>query len=92
MHILLWTEDARELARFMGYFLSKLAREVGRLTGWKEKIFGRRYQAIVVSTFTSHLRPSWRAGQFFRARLGLTNCAKRNIPSRNIGAHHNARC
>ncbi len=49
MHLLLWTENARELAKFMGYFLSKLAREVGRLTGWKEKIFGRRYQAIVVS-------------------------------------------
>src|SRR5436305_9355794 len=49
MHLLLWIEDARKLAKFMGYFLSKLAREVGRLTGWKEKIFGRRYQAIVVS-------------------------------------------
>jgi hypothetical protein len=46
MHLLLWTEDARELSKFMGYFLSKLAREVGRLTGWKEKIFSRRYQAI----------------------------------------------
>ncbi len=28
------------------YFLSKVAREIGRLTGWREKIFGRRYQAI----------------------------------------------
>jgi hypothetical protein len=26
-----------------GYFLSKLAGKVGHLTGWKEKIFGRRY-------------------------------------------------
>jgi hypothetical protein len=42
-------EDSRELSGLMGYFLSKPAREVGRLTGWKEKIFGRRYQAIVVS-------------------------------------------
>jgi hypothetical protein len=34
----------------MGHFNSKLAREVGRLTGWKQKIFERRYQAIVVSS------------------------------------------
>jgi hypothetical protein len=33
----------------MCHFSSKLAREVGRLTGWREKIFGRRYQAIPVS-------------------------------------------
>ena len=56
MHILLWVEDARKLSKFMGYFLSKLAREVGRLTGWKEKIFGRRYQAIVVSDEVSARR------------------------------------
>jgi hypothetical protein len=42
MHLLLWVEDARKLSQFVRYFLSKLAREVGRLTGWKEKIFGRR--------------------------------------------------
>jgi hypothetical protein len=28
MHLLLWVEDAQGLAKFMGYFLSKLAREV----------------------------------------------------------------
>jgi len=48
-HLLLEVNDARQLSRFMGYFNSKLAREVGRLTGWREKIFGRRYQAILVS-------------------------------------------
>jgi hypothetical protein len=41
------SNDAKQLSRFMGDFNSKLAREVGRLTGWKQKIFGRRYQAIV---------------------------------------------
>ena len=46
---LLRVDDARQLARFMGYFLAKLAKEVGRLTGWRQKIFGRRYQHIVVS-------------------------------------------
>ncbi len=48
-HLLLEVDNALQLSRFMGHFNSKLAREVGRLTGWREKIFGRRYQAIPVS-------------------------------------------
>jgi len=48
-HLLLEVDDAQQLARFMCHFNSKLAKEVGRLTGWREKIFGRRYQAILVS-------------------------------------------
>ena len=28
---------------------SNLAKEIGRRTGWKEKVWGRRYQAIVIS-------------------------------------------
>lgn len=47
------------------HFLSKLAREVGRLTGWREKIFGRRYQAIVIS--------SEEAAQIERLRYILAN-------------------
>src|ERR1700759_5268961 len=39
MHILLWVEDPRGLAKFMAYFLSKLAREVGGLTAWRGKMF-----------------------------------------------------
>jgi putative transposase len=48
-HLLLEVDNALQLARFVGYFNSKLAKEVGRLTGWREKILGRRYQAILVS-------------------------------------------
>jgi len=33
----------------MGYFDSKLAREVARSTGWRDKVFSRRYQAILIS-------------------------------------------
>jgi hypothetical protein len=33
----------------MTLFNSKLAREVARLTGWKDKIWSRRYQVIVIS-------------------------------------------
>jgi REP element-mobilizing transposase RayT len=31
MHILLWVDDAQRLAKFVGYFLAKLAREVASL-------------------------------------------------------------
>jgi REP element-mobilizing transposase RayT len=48
-HLLLWVEDAQRLARFMEYLNGNLAREVSRLTGWTDKIWSRRYQAIVVS-------------------------------------------
>jgi hypothetical protein len=48
-HLILEVQDARHLAGFMGHFNSKIAREVGRLTGWADKIFARRYQAILIS-------------------------------------------
>jgi hypothetical protein len=35
--------------RLFAYVNSNLAREAGRLYEWKEKFWGRRYQAIVVS-------------------------------------------
>ncbi len=48
-HFLLDVDDARQLARFMGYINSNIAREVSRLYGWTDKIWSRRYQAIIVS-------------------------------------------
>jgi hypothetical protein len=38
-----------EPADFMCYFNSNLAKEIARRTGWKDKVWGRRYQAIVIS-------------------------------------------
>ena len=58
----------------MGYFNSKLAREVGRLTGWKQKIFGRRYQAIVVS--------DEEGAQIERLRYGLAHGVKEDLVDR----------
>ncbi len=49
-HLLLRVNDAEQLAAFMALFNSKVAREVVRLTGWEEKVWSRRYQAIVIST------------------------------------------
>lgn len=74
MHLLVAVKDAQQLAKFMGHFSSKLAREVGRLTGWREKIFGRRYQAIVVS--------HEEAAQLERLRYGLSHGAKEDLVER----------
>ncbi|HEX9801259.1 MAG TPA: transposase [Thermoanaerobaculia bacterium] len=48
-HLLLTVRDAQRLASFMNYLNSNLAREAGRLIRWREKFWGRRYQAILVS-------------------------------------------
>jgi len=48
-HGLLVVEDQQELSRFMQHFQGNLAREVGRLVGWKGPLWSRRYDGIVVS-------------------------------------------
>jgi hypothetical protein len=48
-HLVLRVDHAKQLSDFVGYFNSNLAKEVARRTGWKEKVWGRRYQAIVIS-------------------------------------------
>src|SRR4051812_37865042 len=48
-HLLLRVESSHQLALFMGHFNSNLAREAGRLVHWREKFWGRRYQAIPIS-------------------------------------------
>ena len=49
-HLILDVDDALQLSRFMGYVNSNLARKIGRLVGWRDKIWARRYQAIVISS------------------------------------------
>jgi hypothetical protein len=48
-HLLLSVPDGQRLAAFMNYLNSNLARELGRAVHWRERFWGRRYQAIVVS-------------------------------------------
>jgi len=48
-HLLVTVPNAHRLASFMNYLNSNLAREAGRLVRWREKFWGRRYQAILVS-------------------------------------------
>ncbi len=48
-HLLVSVIDAQQLAEFMNYLNSNLAREAGRLVRWREKFWGRRFQAVIVS-------------------------------------------
>ena len=48
-HLLLVVEDADQLASFMEHVNSNIAREVGRLVDWREKFWGSRYHAILVT-------------------------------------------
>jgi hypothetical protein len=57
-HLLLAPTDAKQLADFMGFVNSNIAREVGRLVDWKEKFWGRL------------TRESWPATKFWRSWAG----------------------
>jgi len=50
LHLLISPRDAQQMERFMGHVVgSKVARKAGKLVGWREKLWGRRYTGIVVS-------------------------------------------
>ena len=73
-HLLLSVKTALQLAQFMNYLNSNLAREAGRLHGWREKFWGRRYQAIVVS--------DEEAAQVNRLRYLLSHGCKEGLVAR----------
>lgn len=73
-HLLVSVEDALQLSQFMNYLNSNLAREAGRLHRWREKFWGRRYQAIVVSNED--------AAQFERLRYILSHGCKEGLVAR----------
>jgi len=81
-HLLMTVPDAERLARFMNYLNSNLAREAGRLIRWREKFWGRRYQAILVSDED--------AAQIERLRYVLSHGAKEGLVASPLdwpGAH-----
>lgn len=73
-HLLVSVEDALQLSQFMNYLNSNLAREAGRLHRWREKFWGRRYQAIVVSNED--------ASQVDRLRYLLSHGCKEGLVAR----------
>lgn len=81
-HLLVSVKNVFQLARFMNFLNSNLAREAGRLHDWKEKFWGRRYQAIVVS--------EEEAAQMKRLRYILSHGCKEGLvarPQEWPGAH-----
>ncbi len=70
-HLLVSVRSALQLARFMGYLNGNLAKEVARLTGWKDKIWSRRYQTVLVS--------DEERAQIGRLRYILAHGAKENL-------------
>lgn len=48
-HLLLVPVSEQQLARFMQFLNTNIAKQVGRLNGWSGPFWGRRYQAIPVS-------------------------------------------
>jgi REP element-mobilizing transposase RayT len=73
-HLLLEVDSTLQLARTMNYFNSKVAKEIGRLTGWRDKVWSRRYQAIPVSQED--------AAQIARFTYILSHSVKENLVER----------
>jgi hypothetical protein len=70
-HLLLRVQDAEEMADFMEYVNSNLAREVGRIVDWRGPFWERRYQAIPISDEA--------AAQVGRLRYLLENSVKEGL-------------
>ena len=73
-HLLVSATDALQLARFMNFVQSNLAREAGRLARWRERFWSRRYQAIMVS--------DERDAQLSRLRYILSQGCKERLVAR----------
>lgn len=49
-HLLVSPSDAKQLAEFMAFFQSKLAREINRLYGWSGALWSDRYHSIPIDS------------------------------------------
>ena len=81
-HLLLSPRDPKHLADFMCFTNSNIAREIGRVTGFRQRFFGRRYQSIEVS--------DEEAAQVERLEYLLSHGVKENLvasPADWPGAH-----
>ena len=70
------------MSQFVGYFESKIAKEISRRHGWRDKIWGRRYSSVVVS--------QEEAAQISRLKYLLSQGVKEGLvthPSDWPGAH-----
>ncbi len=70
-HLLLSVRDAQQLARFMQYLNSNIARKIGPRVDWRNSFWSRRYQAVPVSQED--------AAQIGRLRYILSQGAKEGL-------------
>ncbi len=70
-HMLLWVENAKQLADFTGYFNGNVARTLGHLTRWTDRLWSRRYKSILIS--------DEEAAQVERLKYVLANGCKENL-------------
>jgi REP element-mobilizing transposase RayT len=49
LHVLISARRGRQISRFMNFINSNIAKEAGRLYGWREKFWGRRYRLIPIT-------------------------------------------
>jgi hypothetical protein len=81
-HFILSPSDAKQLADFMRFVNSNLAREVARLHNWPERVWSRRYRAIpILDERAAHAR----------LRYVLAHGAKENLVA-NSGRWPGANC
>ena len=73
-HLILTPEDAEQLANFMEHVNGNLAREAGRLIGWRGRFWRERYHSIPISP-----EPDALVG---RLRYVLSNTIKENLVAR----------
>jgi REP element-mobilizing transposase RayT len=79
LHLLLWTEDARELAKFMGYFLSKLARSYRHspmLFGWHLILWEQQAKLVAAGSRRSRNQEAllWVVGGYSELFRVITVC------------------
>ena len=72
-HMLLSPSNAKALSWFMNYINSNIAREIGVVHSWREKLWGRRYQGIVAAD---------EASQVARLRYILSHGCKEGLVAR----------
>ena len=70
-HLLYSVENALQMSRFQSHLNSNIAREVGRLHGWKDKFWARRYRKMDIGDD--------RADQWARLKYCLAQAAQAGL-------------
>lgn len=81
-HMLLVPEDSEQLARFMNFVNGEIAKEINRRSGWRGKVWGRRFDPILVTDEPAVERKRFRYLLSHGVKEGLVD-----RPYRWVGAH-----